>query len=66
MEEFAVFGNPVVHSKSPLIHKLFAEQTGIKYDYGKVLVPLNKFEEKLDDFFVEEEREQILLHLLRS
>ncbi len=51
MEEFAVFGNPVVHSKSPLIHKLFAEQTGIKYEYGKVLVPLNKFEEKLDDFF---------------
>ncbi|MFS1539400.1 MAG: shikimate dehydrogenase [Candidatus Phlomobacter fragariae] len=51
MEEFAVFGNPVVHSKSPFIHKLFAEQTGIKYDYGKVLVSLNKFEEKLDNFF---------------
>lgn len=51
MEEFAVFGNPVLHSKSPLIHKLFAEQTGIKYDYGKVLVPVNKFEDKLDDFF---------------
>lgn len=51
MEEFALFGNPVVHSKSPLIHQLFAEQTGIKYDYGKVLVPLNKFEKKLDNFF---------------
>lgn len=51
MEEFAVFGNPVEHSKSPSIHKFFAEQTGIKYDYDKVLVPVNKFEEKLDDFF---------------
>ncbi|MGP1959791.1 MAG: shikimate dehydrogenase [Arsenophonus sp. NC-TX2-MAG3] len=51
MKEFAVLGNPVVHSKSPLIHKLFAEQTNIKYEYGKVLVPLNKFEEKLDNFF---------------
>ncbi|MGP1956620.1 MAG: hypothetical protein ACTS8H_02660 [Arsenophonus sp. NC-PE1-MAG3] len=52
MEEFAVFGNPVEHSKSPLIHKLFAEQTNIKYEYGKVLVPLNKFKEKLDNFFI--------------
>ncbi|MGP1924655.1 MAG: shikimate dehydrogenase [Arsenophonus sp. NEOnobi-MAG3] len=51
MEEFAIFGNPVVHSKSPLIHKLFTEQTSIKYEYGKVLVPLNKFKEKLDNFF---------------
>lgn len=51
MKEFALFGNPVIHSKSPLIHRLFAEQTGIKYSYRKVLVPLNKFEEKLDKFF---------------
>ena len=51
MEEFAVFGNPVEHSKSPLIHKFFAEQTGIEYAYGKVLVPVNKFEETLNDFF---------------
>ncbi|XZQ55185.1 MAG: shikimate dehydrogenase [Arsenophonus sp.] len=51
MEEFAIFGNPVVHSKSPLIHKLFSEQTGIKYNYGKILVPLNKFEKELNIFF---------------
>ncbi|MFP3029305.1 MAG: shikimate dehydrogenase [Arsenophonus sp.] len=51
MEEFVVFGNPVVHSKSPLIHKLFTQQTNIKYEYGKVLVPLNKFEEQLNNFF---------------
>ncbi|MGP1939140.1 MAG: hypothetical protein ACTS8U_01240 [Arsenophonus sp. ET-DL9-MAG3] len=57
MKKFAVFGNPVIHSKSPLIHKLFAEQTGIKYNYKKILVPLNKFEEKLNIFFIEEEVE---------
>ncbi|MGP1930632.1 MAG: hypothetical protein ACTS82_03770 [Arsenophonus sp. ET-DL12-MAG3] len=35
MKKFAVFGNPVIHSKSPFIHKLFAKQTGIKCDYKK-------------------------------
>ncbi|MFP3014312.1 MAG: shikimate dehydrogenase [Arsenophonus sp.] len=51
MKKFALFGNPVLHSKSPLIHKLFSEQTGIKHDYGKSLISLSKFNEKLDSFF---------------
>lgn len=50
MEKFAVFGNPISHSKSPLIHALFAEQTGIDHPYGTVLAPLESFEASLQAF----------------
>ncbi|MCC8376281.1 MULTISPECIES: shikimate dehydrogenase [Photorhabdus] len=50
MDQFAVFGNPVAHSKSPRIHQLFARQTGIEHRYGKILVPMSKFQEALDTF----------------
>lgn len=51
METFAVFGNPIKHSKSPLIHKLFAEQQQINHPYGRVLAPVNNFLETLEAFF---------------
>lgn len=50
MEKFAVFGNPIAHSKSPRIHALFAEQTGIEHPYGTVLAPLDGFEHSLQQF----------------
>lgn len=50
MEKFAVFGNPIAHSKSPRIHALFAEQTGIEHPYGTVLAPLDGFESTLQRF----------------
>lgn len=48
---YLVFGNPIEHSKSPLIHQYFSKITGIEHDYGKCLVPLDKFAQTMDDFF---------------
>lgn len=51
METFAVFGNPIQHSKSPQIHKLFAQQLHIDHPYGRVLAPVDAFLESLESFF---------------
>lgn len=51
MESYAVFGNPIAHSKSPFIHQQFAQQLGIHHPYGRVLAPLNDFTSTLDAFF---------------
>lgn len=50
MNRYAVFGNPIAHSKSPLIHQLFAEQMNISLTYKKILVPLNELPKALDQF----------------
>ena len=42
-DKYAVIGNPVAHSKSPQIHKLFAEQTGQDIGYETILAPLDGF-----------------------
>jgi shikimate dehydrogenase len=49
-DRYAVFGNPVGHSKSPLIHKLFAEQTGQDMSYEAVFAPLDGFENSVREF----------------
>lgn len=50
IKKFGVFGNPIRHSKSPLIHSLFAEQTGIHHTYDAILAPLEGFEMSLQAF----------------
>jgi shikimate dehydrogenase len=43
-DKYAVIGNPVEHSKSPLIHQAFAKQTGQDISYERILEPLDGFE----------------------
>lgn len=52
-DRYAVIGNPVAHSKSPMIHAAFARQTGEDIDYGRVLAPLDGFADAARHFFSE-------------
>ena len=42
-DQYAVIGNPIVHSKSPLIHTEFARQTLQVISYERILAPLDGF-----------------------
>ena len=49
--QFAVMGNPIAHSVSPVIHHYFAKQTGIALTYEKILVPEGDFANRVSEFF---------------
>ncbi|PPD29874.1 MAG: shikimate dehydrogenase [Methylomonas sp.] len=51
IDNYAVFGHPISHSKSPLIHHLFAEQTGQQLSYSAHDVPAEVFKAQTDEFF---------------
>ena len=53
MDRYAVIGNPIAHSKSPLIHSMFAYQTGEQLSYEALLAPLEDFAGTLRSFLVE-------------
>ena len=47
---YAVFGNPVAQSKSPMIHARFAAETGQDMAYDKIEAPLGGFGQALGAF----------------
>lgn len=52
-DKYAVIGNPITHSKSPLIHAAFAKQTGQDISYEAILAPLDGFKEKVTDLIAQ-------------
>ncbi len=53
MDQYRVFGNPIAQSKSPEIHRRFAEQTGEALHYDKQLVELDGFAAAVQRFFAD-------------
>ncbi len=49
-DRYAVIGNPIEQSKSPLIHTAFAQVTGQDLEYTKLLGPLGEFAKTVDAF----------------
>ena len=49
-DQYAVFGNPIAHSKSPLLHAAFAKQCGQAMSYRAILADTDKFAETLHAF----------------
>jgi shikimate dehydrogenase len=52
-DRYAVIGNPIGFSKSPLIHGTFARMTGQDLVYEAIEGPLNGFSERVDQFRTE-------------
>ena len=51
VDVYAVAGNPITHSKSPVIHRRFAEQTGQAMHYGTLMPELGEFAKAAKAFF---------------
>jgi shikimate dehydrogenase len=50
LDRYAVLGNPVAQSRSPMIHTAFAAATGQAMAYERLLAPLDGFESTLRGF----------------
>ena len=51
VDVYAVAGHPISHSKSPAIHKRFAEQSNQKMHYGRLQPALDDFKTAAQSFF---------------
>ncbi len=49
-DRYAVIGNPIAHSKSPYIHREFAQQTLQSLTYERLLAPLDGFVQTVEAF----------------
>lgn len=49
-DPYAVIGNPIAQSKSPMIHGMFAQATGQDLIYSMIEAPLGGFKEAVDAF----------------
>jgi len=49
IDKYAVLGNPIAHSKSPVIHEAFAKQTQQNMSYERILAPLDGFAATVQD-----------------
>lgn len=50
IDQYAVIGNPIKHSKSPIIHAMFAQQTNDAMSYNAILSPLDGFVNRVKEF----------------
>jgi shikimate dehydrogenase len=51
VDVYAVAGNPIAHSKSPAIHRRFAQQTAQAMHYGMLMPELGEFAKAANTFF---------------
>jgi shikimate dehydrogenase len=51
VDVYAVAGNPITHSKSPVIHRRFAQQTAQAMHYGTLMPELGEFAKAANAFF---------------
>ncbi|MEK9825335.1 MAG: shikimate dehydrogenase, partial [Methylotenera sp.] len=52
-DQYAVIGNPIAHSKSPLIHQAFAKQTRQDISYERILAPLDGFADTVKELIAQ-------------
>lgn len=53
MSDYAVFGNPIAHSRSPQIHRAFAAQRNQPIRYERIEAPLDNFTSRVRHFFAQ-------------
>ena len=50
VDSYAVIGNPIAQSKSPMIHDLFAQATGQTMQYQSILCEPTQFKQRVDQW----------------